>query len=77
MSELPAVTGRDAMHAFIRLGFAEVRTKGSHHILKKPDHLYVLSVPVRGQRTLKPGTLRTLIRDAGISVEEFVQFLDR
>ena len=77
MSELPAVTGRDAMSAFTRLGFVEVRIKGSHHILKKPDYPYVLSIPVRGQKTLKPGTLRTLIRGAGISVEEFIQCLDR
>jgi predicted RNA binding protein YcfA (HicA-like mRNA interferase family) len=77
MSELPAVTGRDAILAFSRLGFVEVRIKGSHHILKKPGHPYVLSVPVRGQKALKPGTLRTLIRGAGVSVEAFIECLDR
>ena len=76
MSELPSVTGHEAIRAFARIDFVEVRTKGSHHALKKPGHRYVLTVPVHGKKPLKPGTLRKLIRDAGITVEAFVELLE-
>ena len=76
MSKLPAVTGLEAIRAFARVGFEEIHVKGSHHVLKKPDHPNRLSVPVHGSRPLKKGTLRSLIRAAGISVERFVSLLD-
>ncbi len=73
MPDLPAVNGMQTIKAFEKFGFVVDRVKGSHHIMKKPDHTYVLTIPVHGARSLKPGTLRSLIRDAGISVEEFSQ----
>ena len=75
MARLPAVTGPEAIKAFARIGFVEHRIEGSHHILKKPGHKFLLTVPVHGRKTLPPGTLRALIRGAGISVEEFVELL--
>lgn len=77
MPELPRVTGADACRAFAKFGFVLDRIKSSHHILRKPGHTNVLSVPIHGRQTLKKGTLRTLIRDAGISVEDFVEALKR
>ncbi|MFQ5804843.1 MAG: type II toxin-antitoxin system HicA family toxin [Phycisphaerae bacterium] len=76
MPELPVVTGREAIRAFARVGFEEVHVKGSHHVLKKADHPHRLSVPVHGNKPLKKGTLRSLIRVAGITVEEFVSLLE-
>jgi predicted RNA binding protein YcfA (HicA-like mRNA interferase family) len=76
MPELPAVTGLEAIWAFARIGFEEVHVKGSHHVLKKANHPYRLSIPVHANKPLKKGTLRSLIRAAGISVEEFVSLLD-
>ena len=75
MPRLPKVTGREAIKAFSRLGFKLDRIDGSHHVLVKDDHLYHLTVPVHGRRPLAPGTLRSLIRGAGISVGEFVELL--
>jgi predicted RNA binding protein YcfA (HicA-like mRNA interferase family) len=72
MSELPSVTGKEAIDAFGRLGFVESRIRGSHHILKKAGYRQVLCVPAHGSATLKPGTLRSLIRTSGYSVEDFV-----
>ncbi len=66
MSELPAVSGREAIRAYQTVGFKVVRIEGSHHILKKPGHPFVLSIPVHGNKPLKRGTLRRLIRDAGL-----------
>lgn len=75
MSELPSVTGLEAIKAFTRVGFVEVRVKGSHHVLKKPDHVYLLTVPVHKNQALKTGTIRRLIKDARLSVDEFVELL--
>lgn len=73
MSELPAISGAEAVSAFCKAGFVEDRRRGSHVILKKAGHPYVLSVPQH--RELKPGTLRRLIRDAGMTKVEFCELL--
>jgi len=73
MCSLPVVTGEQAVKAFSKLGFSVARITGSHHIMKREGHLHLLSVPVHSGQTLKAGTLRSLIRAAGITLEEFVQ----
>ena len=73
---MPSVTGDEAISAFGKVGFVLDRIRGSHHILKRAGHPYALSVPVHGKKTLKTGTLRSLIRDAGLTVEEFESLLD-
>jgi predicted RNA binding protein YcfA (HicA-like mRNA interferase family) len=72
MSEVPSVTGEQAVAAFERFGFSVVRISGSHHVMKKPGHRYNLSVPVHRGKTVKKGTLRALISDAGIEVADFI-----
>ena len=69
MSELPQVSGKEAIKAFGKLGFHIVRQRGSHIILKKDGFPILLSVPLHDE--LKKGTLRSLIRDAGLTVDEF------
>ncbi len=64
MPDLPSVNGMQTIKAFEKFGFVMHRVKGSHHIMKKPDHAYVLTLPVHGARSLKPETLRSLIRGA-------------
>ena len=73
MPELPVVSGRDARRAFERLGWTFNRQKGSHMILLRPGHIASLSIP--DHRELAAGTLRKLIRAAGITVDDFVQAL--
>ena len=75
MAKLPVVRGAEAVRAFKRTGFLLDRVEGSHHILKKPGHRFALSVPVHGNRQVKPGTLRRLIAAAGLTVEEFCALL--
>jgi predicted RNA binding protein YcfA (HicA-like mRNA interferase family) len=75
MPDLPAVSGKAVIAALAKAGFEEQRVKGSHHILKKPGHVYNISVPVHGNRALRQGTLRNIIRSAGLTVEEFVELL--
>ncbi|MCH7812623.1 MAG: type II toxin-antitoxin system HicA family toxin [Planctomycetes bacterium] len=71
MSRLPSITGLQAIETFERAGFQIDRIKGSHHVLVKEGHPYRLSVPVHKNDTLPRGTLTRLIRDAGLTVEEF------
>jgi predicted RNA binding protein YcfA (HicA-like mRNA interferase family) len=75
MSDLPAITGKEAIRAFAKAGFHQDRVKGSHHILKKAGHLYHLSVPMHSGKTLGKGLLRRLIHDAGMSEDEFLRLL--
>jgi predicted RNA binding protein YcfA (HicA-like mRNA interferase family) len=69
MASLPIISGADALKAFQRHGWQLSRQKGSHVILTKPGSWVTLSV--LQHRELAPGTLRALIRLAGMTVEEF------
>jgi predicted RNA binding protein YcfA (HicA-like mRNA interferase family) len=73
MSKLPAISGADAVRAFERAGWRQDRQRGSHLVMLKEGHMASLSVPQH--RELAPGTLRSLIRASGISVEEFCKLL--
>lgn len=71
LPELPVASGREARRAFERLGWVFRRQHGSHMILTKAGSLVSLTIPDHGERA--PGTLRKLIRLAGMPVEQFVQ----
>lgn len=75
MYRLPNVTCDEAIQAFNKAGFIEVRRHSSHRILKKTGHKYLLSVPDHGSSPLKPGTLRQLIRASDLTIEQFVALL--
>ena len=75
MSKLPSVTGEEAVRAFEKADFEVDRVRGSHYILKKAGFRYRLSIPVHKGTTLKPGLLRSQIKLAGLTVNEFVSLL--
>jgi predicted RNA binding protein YcfA (HicA-like mRNA interferase family) len=69
---LPAVDGRRAIGALPRAGFVIDRIAGSHHLLvQQSDPTRRVTVPVHGGKDLKAGTLRSIVRQAGLTVEEF------
>lgn len=70
MPNQPRLSGRVAVKAFGRDGWALVRQKGSHIILVKEGSWATLSVP--DHREIAPGTLRSLIRASGLTVDEFI-----
>jgi predicted RNA binding protein YcfA (HicA-like mRNA interferase family) len=72
MSHLPVCSGTEAVKAFCRLGYTADHQTGSHIILRHPN-LRRLTVP--DHRELAKGTLRSLIREAGITKEQFVELL--
>jgi predicted RNA binding protein YcfA (HicA-like mRNA interferase family) len=72
MSRLPVCSGQDAIRAFQKLGYQVDHQTGSHIILRHPQ-MRRLTVP--NHRELAKGTLRALIREAGITKEEFASLL--
>jgi predicted RNA binding protein YcfA (HicA-like mRNA interferase family) len=76
MTRLPAVKPGDVIRALEKAGFVVARIKGSHHILvHRHDSARVTNVPGHGSHDLPRGTLRAIIRQAGLTVEEFVALL--
>ena len=74
MPALPVVSGREAVGAFQKHGWEVARQRGSPIVLVKEGSIVSLSVP--DHREVAKGTLRGLIRDAGITVEPFIKALD-
>src|SRR5574337_2091112 len=66
--KLPALDGKRVVRALVRAGFVVDRVVGSHHVMALPGDLArTVTVPVHSARDLKPGTLRSIIRPAGLS----------
>jgi len=70
MPALPVLSGRKVVRGFERLGWEVARQRGSHIILVKDGEIASLSIP--DHKEVAKGTLRSLIRTAGITVEEFI-----
>lgn len=75
VTRLPSVTGRNVLRALGRAGFVVIRIEGSHHMLRHPQRGGLVSVPVHAGDVVPPGTLRNLLRQAGLTVEEFIKLL--
>jgi len=73
MAKLPSVSSRKVVQAFKTFGWIVVRRESSHIIMVKEDHVATLSVP--DHNPVAKGTLRSLLRSAGLTVEEFVSRL--
>lgn len=71
MPSLPRVSGAETIRALERLGFAVVRQRGSHVVLRRGASGCV--VPKHGE--LKTGTLAGLLKQAGVSAEQFIESL--
>ena len=68
MPELPRISGKEAIRVFLALGFIKVRQKGSHVVLRRGDRGCV--VPLHNDLAI--GTLRSAIKQAGITPDDFV-----
>jgi predicted RNA binding protein YcfA (HicA-like mRNA interferase family) len=71
--QLPTLSGREVVRVFEQFGWEVARQRGSHIILTKEGHIATLSVP--NHKEVAKGTLRSLIRSAGLNVPEFVDAL--
>lgn len=70
MGDLPVVSGRDVVKAMTALGYRLDRQKGSHMILRQTDAPHRRLV-VPDHREVARGTLRSIIREAGLTVDAF------
>ncbi len=68
MPELPRLSGDEAIKVFQKLGFYPVRQRGSHVVLRRGDKGCVIP----RHKELALGTLRSAIKQADISVDEFI-----
>ncbi len=74
MSKLPRVSGQEVVNALKQLGFYVRRQHGSHIILRRDSPFGQTVVP--NHKEIDTGTLRAIIRQVGISVEEFQRLFD-
>jgi predicted RNA binding protein YcfA (HicA-like mRNA interferase family) len=70
MPSVPLLRPRDAVRGFERFGWQVARQRGSHIIMTKPGAIPTLSIA--DHEYVARGTLRVLIRKAGLSVDEFL-----
>lgn len=75
MPGLPVRSGREAVQVFEGFGWQVARQRGSHIILVEPDHAATWSVPE--DREIAKGTLRSLVRAAGVTVAAFAAEAER
>lgn len=73
MNKLPVISGAGCVKALEKIGFFVERQRGSHIILVREDPRTTVSVP--DHKELDRGTLRAIIRQVGLSVDEFVELL--
>jgi predicted RNA binding protein YcfA (HicA-like mRNA interferase family) len=70
LSKLPSISAREAIRVFERVGYERDRQRGSHIVLRHRDAPHRRLV-VPEHKSLAKGTLRALIREAGLTIDEF------
>ncbi len=71
MTQLPNLSGKQVVKTFEKFGWQFARQSGSHIVLTKDGEMASLSVP--NHREVAKGTLRSLIRAANLTIDEFVK----
>lgn len=77
MIKLPSLSGRAVISALRRGGYTYSHTEGSHHYYRKPGATALVTVPVHKGRDIPEGTLRSIIKQAGLADEEFLALLSK
>ena len=73
MSALPVISGQECVRVLEKVGFFIKIQRGSHIILRRDNPFGQITVP--NHKTLDRGTLRSIIRSADLSVEQFIKLL--
>ena len=76
MSTLPRVSGRELVSALAKIGYEFDRQNGSHIILRNPNPPFRRMV-IPDHKEVAKGTLRAIIREAGLTVGEFLTLVQR
>lgn len=72
---LPTLKYRKVVKVLTKIGFVGARQTGSHLILVKKDVKKIVTVPIHSNRDIKRGTLTAIIKQAGLTVKEFLDLL--
>ena len=75
MTRLPALKPKRVLQAFKRAGFFTHHVRGSHYYLKHPDKPGLLITLPYHKKDLKRGTLQSILKQAGLTLEEFRELL--
>jgi predicted RNA binding protein YcfA (HicA-like mRNA interferase family) len=74
VSTLPQISGREVVSALLKVGYEKDRQKGSHIVLRQVIYPH-RRIVVPDHREVAKGTLRKIIKQSGLTVEEFKQLL--
>lgn len=72
MAQVPSMPGARVVKALQRAGFTVARISGSHHIMRHADGRGT-TVPVHGSREVAKGTLRSILKDIGLSADDLIR----
>jgi predicted RNA binding protein YcfA (HicA-like mRNA interferase family) len=73
MSKLPNISGKECVKALEKIGFYQKRRESSHIIMRRDEPFAQVVIPDHDE--IAKGTLRGIIRDTDLSVEEFIALL--
>jgi predicted RNA binding protein YcfA (HicA-like mRNA interferase family) len=73
--KLPVITSRDVIKVAVKIGFVLDRQSGSHAVFLNRQKNLRIVIPIHKGKDIKKKTLKAIIDDLGITVEEFVNFL--
>lgn len=72
-SKLPRIDHTKLVRALEKAGFEKLRQRGSHLHLRHISDKKRVTVPIHSNRTIPPGTLKAILRDADLSVDDFLK----
>lgn len=75
MPKLPRVTGKKILSTLKKRGFEIIHVRGSHHYLRKPMGSKLVVVPVHAGETIPSKTLQSILEQAELNVDEFIELL--
>ncbi len=77
MSKLKVTKPETVVKVLLKIGFKPIRQSGSHLVLRRESDGKWTTVPIHKGKDVAKGTLRKILRDAGLSVEEFNKLTKR
>ena len=77
MPKLPSISGKQAIKVFIKIGYQVTRQKGSHIRLHHFTNSRKIPLTIPNHKVLAKGLLRKLLRDADLSLKEFLKLLKK
>ncbi len=75
MARLPVLSADELIKALSQQGFRVVRQRGSHIVLQKRGAETTVTTVVPNHKKLAPGTLRSILKRAGLSTEDLLKLL--